>query len=111
MSTKPLSRGFSRRDFLKVVGGVIGASVLTVALPCWVGATDFRECRQRTGGRTEPALRRHGWLDLPAARVVIPALYSDSARGRVCVGQQLTTYMFGFRNVTGLSVSQIAGRR
>ena len=41
MSTKPLSRSFSRRDFLRVVGGVIGAGALTAALPRG-RATDFR---------------------------------------------------------------------
>ena len=116
MSTKPLSRSFSRRDFLRVVGGVIGAGALTVALPRG-SRNGFSLVNVVNAQAAEPNLHfvgTDGWIYLPPAPA-IPPFHPDPLGPEyapdIAPGQLLTTYMFGLRNVTGLSAAQIAGQK
>jgi FtsP/CotA-like multicopper oxidase with cupredoxin domain len=115
--TKPISTSHvSRRGFLKVAGGaalaVAGASVLPqflrkTLLPDGVVAAQ--------SSYPDPDLYfagTDGWITLPAS----PAIYSDSLGGVKTHPDDLapspfTTYIFGFRNVTGLDDTQRANQK
>ena len=98
MSTKPLSRSFSRRDFLRVVGGVIGAGALTVALPRG-SRNGFSLVNVVNAQAAEPNLHfvgTDGWIYLPPAPAIppfhpdplgpeyAPILRRDSFSPRIC---------------------------
>jgi FtsP/CotA-like multicopper oxidase with cupredoxin domain len=93
------SRNISRRDFLKMAGGAVflvaGASVMPqflrkTLLPTSVaGATDVAPDLFLAG--------TDGWISLPASPAI--GVYHPDA----LAPSPFTTYIFGFRNVTGLT--------
>jgi FtsP/CotA-like multicopper oxidase with cupredoxin domain len=114
--TKPISTSHvSRRGFLKVAGGaalaVAGASVL----PQFLRKTLLPEGVASAQSYPPPNLYfagTDGWISLPAS----PAIYSDSLGGVKTHPDDLapapfTTYIFGFRNVTGLDDTQRANQK
>ncbi len=114
--TKPISTSHvSRRGFLKVAGGaalaVAGASVL----PQFLRKTLLPEGVVNAQSYPPPDLfyaGTDGWISLPAT----PAIVSASLGGVKTHPDDLapapfTTYIFGFRNVTGLTDTQRANQK
>ncbi|WP_421733532.1 multicopper oxidase domain-containing protein [Cellulomonas sp.] len=95
------NEGLSRRQFLRVAGGV--AAVAGVA---WTGRVLMPEPALAAGGAPDLALGgTDGWMYLPPTPA-IPPFHPD-----VYAPAPFTTYIFGFRNVTGLTPTQRANQK
>jgi FtsP/CotA-like multicopper oxidase with cupredoxin domain len=115
--TKPISTSHvSRRGFLKVAGGAALAAAGASVLPQFLRKTLLPEgVVAAQSSYPDPDLYfagTDGWITLPAS----PAIYSDSLGGVKTHPDDLapspfTTYIFGFRNVTGLDDTQRANQK
>ena len=97
----------SRRRFLQVAGGLASAGALTALLPRASRNALFPSGIASAADRP-PDLYfagTDGWIYLPPTPA-IPPYHPD-----VLAPAGLTTYIFGFRNITGLSPTQIAGQK
>jgi FtsP/CotA-like multicopper oxidase with cupredoxin domain len=103
MSDSIRERRISRRDLLKAMGLTAAAVGLAPSLQTrWLGAAAVR------GAGPAPQLRlvgTDGWISLPATPA-IGAFHPD-----VLAPEGLTTYIFGFRNVTGLDESRTLAQK
>ena len=109
MAHQVTSRSFSRRDFLKMAGGAailgVGAAGLGLApgrlnrvlAPVRVAEAD-REPDLYWGGTD-------GWIHLPDSPA-IPPFFPDNY-----APSPFNLYIFGFRNITGLTAAQIGGQK
>lgn len=107
MSTKSPSRGFSRRDFLKLAGGAAlltaGATLVPGRLNRMLLPVGVAEAADRP-----PDLYfagTDGWISLPPTPPIgfyHPDSYAPAP---------FTTYIFGFRNITGLNSTQITNQK
>src|SRR3990170_4363279 len=93
----------SRRDFLKLAGGVLGAGMVGSVLP-----RTFRRILQpievASAQDAAPDLffaGTDGWMYLPPVPA-IPPFHPDNL-----APAPFNTYIFGFRNITGLNADQI----
>ncbi len=83
---------FDRRSFLRVTGGVVAAGTAVA----WSGKVLMPTLAEAAGPRPDLFLGgTDGWIHLPETPA-IPPFHPD-----VLAPGLLTTYMFGFRNLTG----------
>ena len=109
MIDQPRSRELSRRTFLKYAGGAI----LVAAAAGGMGPKLVRDLAGPTvadaaGSLTLELGGTDGWIWLPPTPA-IPPYHPDKLAPLAVDGvaaSQLTTYIFGFRNVTGLSETE-----
>jgi FtsP/CotA-like multicopper oxidase with cupredoxin domain len=106
MSRSLYHKTFSRRDFFRIAGvalaGAAGAYVLPQAFKKTLAPEDVALAADRA-----PDLYfagTDGWIFLPPP--AIPPYHPDNL-----APAPLTTYIFGFRNLTGLTGPQIAGQK
>ncbi len=109
MSTKSPSRHLSRRDFLKIAGGAAflaaGASVIPQNLRRALLPVGIAEAAD-----PPPDLYwagTDGWISLPPT----PAISFFHPDNLSPDPSRFTTYIFGFRNITGLNAAQIANQK
>jgi FtsP/CotA-like multicopper oxidase with cupredoxin domain len=99
----------SRRGFLTGAAGVTGATIVGARL---MGAPLARATDLRTvAGGVHPQKQVHlvgtdGWVSMPAGSPPDLPFYPDSL-----APAPFDTYVFGFRDVTGLSATQVAAQR
>ncbi len=94
------TQALSRRRFLKVGGGLVGLGAAAALLPRALLKPESVEAGLRAQ-ITEPNLQfaaTDGWIHLPGAN---PPYHPDNM-----APAGLTTYIFGFRDVTGLTRDQ-----
>jgi FtsP/CotA-like multicopper oxidase with cupredoxin domain len=101
-----MKKQFSRRDFLKVAGGAVVVVAGATMLPPFLRKTLLPE---QVVGAAEPYdlffAGTDGWFYMPPAPA-IPPWHPDTY-----APEPFTTYIFGFRNVTGLDDVQRANQR
>ena len=91
---------FSRRSFLKFAGGALAAAAGVRFLPPYLGRllAPVEVARAALGDPADLYLAgTDAWISLPAAPAIPPYHPDDLAAA------PYTTYMFGFRNVTGFT--------
>jgi len=94
--------GVDRRGFLKVAGGVVAVAGAIV----WAGRVLEPIAAMAAGGQADLYLAgTDGWIYLPPTPAIAP-FHPD-----VLAPSPLTTYIFGFRNVTGLTTTQMANQK
>jgi FtsP/CotA-like multicopper oxidase with cupredoxin domain len=103
-------RTFSRRAF---VTGAAGMGVLGAGLMSRVDAASLLipSSGVRTASVAHPAKTVHlagtdGWVSMPTGSPPDPPFYPDSLAPR-----PFDTYVFGFRDVTGMTAQQVAAQR
>jgi FtsP/CotA-like multicopper oxidase with cupredoxin domain len=108
-----MNKQISRRDFLKIAGG---AALLTAGgsmLPRFLRKTLLPEEVVQADAYSPPDLffaGTDGWFWLPPTPA-IPPYHPDTYAPEYFPGKQLTTYIFGFRNVTGMTDTQRENQR
>jgi FtsP/CotA-like multicopper oxidase with cupredoxin domain len=103
----PTKSVFSRRDFLKFAGGAALAAAGASVLPGALGKL-LQPDQVATAAGGAPDLYyagTDGWISLPA-NPPIGYYHPDSL-----APAPFTTYIFGFRNITGLSSAQITNQK
>ena len=104
MKNRMLSGRLSRRDFLKLAGAGLlatgGAGLLKSFLLPEVGALAQGEIPDKVFAATD------GWIHLPTTPA-IPPFHPDN----LAPDPIFTTYVFGFRDVTGQSETQILNQK
>jgi FtsP/CotA-like multicopper oxidase with cupredoxin domain len=99
------SHRLRRRDFLKLAGGLTGAGLVAGLLPGYLRRTLQPEGIASAPGPADLVFAgTDGWIYLPPP--AIPPYHPDSL-----APAPFTTYIFGFRNVTGLNPTQIANQK
>jgi FtsP/CotA-like multicopper oxidase with cupredoxin domain len=115
----------SRRGFLKLGGGLVAATAGVRLLPAWKGRVLSSLTAADAAGLASPAptIFKHligsdGWISLPGnvsenGVVVAPDPLGPLTAnpGNPGLGEQFTTYVFGFRDVTGLSSQQVLNQK
>ena len=105
-----MRKQFSRRDFLKLTGGALAAGVGAYWLP------RFHKSHSNILQPVEVAQAQNGtpnlylagtdaWISLPTSPA-IPPFHPDNL-----APASFTTYMFGFRNVTGMNKNRKEGQK
>jgi len=117
MTKRSLGQSLSRRRFLRAIGGSTVAAAGMGMLPFrkLLGPVAMSEANAQTPGTAAPDLffaGTDGWIFLPPE----PAIVSASLGGVTTHPDDLApepfnTYIFGFRNVTGLDPTQIANQK
>ncbi|UQX87376.1 multicopper oxidase domain-containing protein [Jatrophihabitans telluris] len=108
MTENPLPRGLSRRTFLAGGAGVLGAAAVGTRLTSAHAATPMVAAVPKP---TDPSsvnvhlVGTDGWVAMPGAPDDAP-FFPDTL-----APSPFNTYVFGFRNVSGFSPSQIAAER
>ncbi len=108
MSKDNSTQRLSRRQFLKVGGGLIGAAAAATVLPKALLRPE--QVVKASTEALEPNLHfaaTDGWIHLPPTPV--PPYHPDNMAPTDPAG--LTTYIFGFRNLTGVADEQIASQK
>jgi FtsP/CotA-like multicopper oxidase with cupredoxin domain len=107
---KFMNKQFSRRDFLKLAGGAVFTVAGASLLPQFLRKTLLSE--QVAGAAGNPDLYfagTDGWIHLPPAPAIPPYFPDNLAKGTADgYPAGLNTYIFGFRNITGMSDAQKA---
>lgn len=104
----------SRRNFLKIGSGLLAATFTSRLLPKTVGSSG--EVALASGLMSSPEnpdihlVGTDGWIYLPG-QVPIPGTIGQYYNPDSWAPEGLTTYMFGFANVTGLTPTQIQARK
>ncbi|MAT96586.1 MAG: copper oxidase [Anaerolineaceae bacterium] len=101
------TRKLNRRDFMKLGGGVLAGAALTRLLPRTLGQSGMialaEDYSQVAAPPADLALvGTDGWIYLPG-EVPIPGTINQFYQPDDYAPDLLTTYMFGFRDVTGLT--------
>lgn len=107
-----MSNKYSRRDFLRLGGGILVASVGARYLPRTLGQSGILEAANREQA-VSPDIHlaaTDGWIYLPG-EVPIPGTANSFYQPDDLAPELLTTYMFGFRNVTGLTEEQVFAQK
>jgi len=106
MNTHPKSKHLSRRDFFKVAGGLTalaaGAGVISSSKSL------LKPIEVASAQSSAPDLvfaGTDGWMSLPGSPA-IPPFFPDNL-----APAPFNTYIFGFRNVTGMSTTQIGNQK
>lgn len=101
------NQGFNRRSFLKLAGGATVALASASVLPRLAGRL-LEPAESTTAQDLPPDLRlagTDGWIYLPPSPA-IPPYHPDNL-----APPPFTTYIFGFRNVTGLTEQQVFAQK
>jgi FtsP/CotA-like multicopper oxidase with cupredoxin domain len=109
MTENATPRGLSRRSFLTAGAGVVGATL--------VGARLLAVQPAQAVGALAAAVTAHpkktvhlagtdGWVSMPQNAPADPPFFPDSL-----APSGFNTYVFGFRDVTGMSSTQVAAQR
>lgn len=112
MTENSSAGGLSRRSFLLGGAGVVGSSLLGAKLIG--GSTSALAAprpRQAAPAVTHPKVMKHlvgtdGWVSMPPNAPADPPFFPDAL-----APSPFNTYVFGFRDVTGLSASDVAAQR
>jgi FtsP/CotA-like multicopper oxidase with cupredoxin domain len=109
-----MKKQFSRRDFLKVASGAVLLTAGGSVMPRFLRKTLLPdEAGQAATPWPDPDLffaGTDGWFWLPPTPA-IPPYHPDTYAPEYFPGKQLTTYIFGFRNVTGMTDTQRGNQR
>ncbi len=109
MTDKYSSHSLNRRDFLKLLGGMGGGLVVAAAGSQAMGLRSLLHpigiASAQTGDANLFFAGTDGWISLPATPAIAPYHPDNLAPAG------LTTYIFGFRNVTGMDATQIANQK
>jgi FtsP/CotA-like multicopper oxidase with cupredoxin domain len=118
MNRRTNVRKLSRRDFLKLGGGALATMAGVRYLPRTISRSG--EIVQAASLDAVNALQTvdpdihlaasDGWIHLPG-QVPIPGTTNSVYNPDELAPEGLTTYMFGFRNVTGLTAQQIQAQK
>lgn len=103
-----MTKTFTRRNFLRLAGGALAATAGVHLLP-----SSFKQMLQPIavvqGAVPDPDLvfaGTDGWISLPVNPATTTGFHPDNL-----APSPFTTYIFGFRNVTGLDASQIQNQK
>jgi FtsP/CotA-like multicopper oxidase with cupredoxin domain len=108
-------KSLSRRDFVKMAGGAMGAAAGMGLVP-----SPFRKLLQPVGLAEAQSFPppdlffagTDGWISLPASPLIVSAsLGGVTTHPDPFATAPFTTYIFGFRNVTGLTDTQRANQK
>jgi len=109
-----MNKYISRRDFLKLAGGAVVTIAGVGLLPQFLKKTLLPdEVVQAASPWPDPDLffaGTDGWCWFPPTPA-IPPYHPDTYAPEYFPGHPLTTYIFGFRNVTGLTDTQRQNQR
>jgi FtsP/CotA-like multicopper oxidase with cupredoxin domain len=110
MTEKQLPGPLSRRGFLAGAAGLTGATIVGARLAGSVPVRATTDLRAAAAG-THPQKNVHlvgtdGWVSMPQGAPADPPFFPDSL-----APDPFNTYVFGFRNVTGLTPTEIAAQR
>jgi FtsP/CotA-like multicopper oxidase with cupredoxin domain len=110
MTEKNLPGRFSRRGFLAGATALTGATIAGAQLAGSVPVRAATNLRAAAAG-THPQKTVHlvgtdGWVSMPQGAPADPPFFPDSL-----APDPFNTYVFGFRNVTGLSPTEVAAQR
>ena len=108
MNQKPTPHELSRRSFLTVGAGVVGAAFVGARL---IGAPSAAASSLRAAALAHPQKKVHlagtdGWVSMPANAPADPPFFPDSL-----APSPFNTYVFGFRDVSGMTSTQVAAQR
>jgi FtsP/CotA-like multicopper oxidase with cupredoxin domain len=106
--TSPASRGLTRRQLLAGAAGLAGGGFLTSRLltaPV-AHAAPVTNAPVIHNKKTIHLVGTDGWVSMPADAPADPPFFPDSL-----APSPFNTYVFGFRDVTGLSSTQVAAQR
>ncbi len=96
----------SRREFLKVAGGVVAAAGAIAYVPAWGGKVLRPEAAVAADGAPDLYLAgTDGWMSLPPGPPIGFFWPDDIAP------EPFNTYIFGFRNITGMTPTQKANQK
>ncbi len=104
---------FSRRDFLKLGGGLMAAAAGASLLPKWLSKSGEVAMASGALDAVNPDLYlvgTDGWISLPG-QVPIPGTIGQYYNPDSLAPAPFTTYMFGFADVTGLGQQQRESRK
>ncbi len=112
---KRINRTVKRRDFLKLGGGVLAGAALSKYLPRTVGQSGaVVEAAGFSQVAATPAdihlVGTDGWIYLPG-EIAIPGTVNQFYLPDDFAPPGLTAYMFGFRDVTGLTNDQVFAQK
>ena len=111
MTENPTPRPLSRRTFLTAGAGVVGAAMIgsrLIAAPTAVASPRLLGAAVPSG---RPQKQVHlagtdGWVSMPQGAPADPPFFPDPL-----APAGFNTYVFGFRNVTGMTSTQVAAQR
>ncbi|WP_407345463.1 multicopper oxidase domain-containing protein [Pengzhenrongella phosphoraccumulans] len=108
MTDNAAPRGLSRRSFLTAGAGVVGATLVGARL---LTVEPARAAGALAAAVTHPKKVVHlagtdGWVSMPQNAPADPPFFPDSL-----APSGFNTYVFGFRDVTGMSSTQVAAQR
>ena len=115
-----MSKAISRRNFIRLAGGTAAVASGASLLPRFMGKNVLNPSEIKVASAQEPAANMFlggtdGWIYLPPDPPIITATFGqvhpDTLAPNDSVGNPLTTYMFGFRNVTGMTVTQRSNQK
>jgi FtsP/CotA-like multicopper oxidase with cupredoxin domain len=107
--TKQMNHLFSgRRGFLKLAGGALIAAAGGYVIPRYLNKA-LKPMEVADAAPTDPPdlhfVGTDGWISLPASPAISPYHPDDLAPA------PFNTYIFGFRNVTGLDATQVLNQK
>ena len=108
MTDNAAPRGLSRRSFLTAGAGVVGATLVGARL---LTVEPARAVGALAAAVTHPKKVVHlagtdGWVSMPQNAPADPPFFPDTL-----APSGFNTYVFGFRDVTGMSSTQVAAQR
>jgi len=109
MTNKQPSQTMSRRYFLKIAGSTLVAAVGAVAVPTYLRKV-LSPVQLALAAPGDPFdlffAGTDGWIGMPPSSPAIPPFFPDDL-----APVPFNTYIFGFRNVTGLSDAKIKAQK
>jgi len=110
MTEKSQPGPLSRRRFLTASAGLAGATLLGARLTAATPVRPATGLRPAAAGlhpkRTVHLAGTDGWVSMPAGAPPDPPFFPDSLAPK-----PFDTYVFGFRDVTGMTAEQVAAQR
>lgn len=103
----------TRRDFLKMGGAILSTGALSRILPRSIWRSGEIAQAANSAQNVYPDIHfaaTDGWISLPGT-VPIPGTIGQNYNPDPWAPEGLTTYMFGFRDVTGMTPTQIASQK
>ncbi|MEZ4679300.1 MAG: multicopper oxidase domain-containing protein [Caldilineaceae bacterium] len=105
-----MTKSFSRRKFMQIAGGTVAAAAGASLVPRFLGKNVLYPLAPEAASAQDASYDlffagTDGWIALPTTPA-IPPFHPD-----VLAPDGQTTYIFGFRNVTGMTATQIANQK